>query len=353
MKLNVMQTVVLAGVVLAGAAIAVTTLERPPVQSTQNGFRGVGMQQLSNPRLAMVTAARNQAPDAIAAVPDVGPKAGQLYRNVQVLGDLSVAQFARTMAAITAWVSPEQGCNYCHNPNNMASDEVYTKVVSRRMLQMTAALNTQWQDHVQQTGVTCYTCHRGQPVPAYNWSADTKPPRLGGLAAGQAGQNMPRGSVGSTSLPYDPFSVYLEDRPANIRVQASAIHPNPVVPGIKDTEWTYGLMMHMSTSLGVNCTFCHNSRNWSSWEESTPQRMTAWHGIRMVRDINTNYITPLTPQWRANPRGPEGGPVQARLGHEGDALKVNCTTCHQGVNKPLYGAPMAKDFPALQIRQNR
>ena len=27
--------------------------------------------------------------------------------------------------------------------------------------------------------------------------------------------------------------------------------------------------------------------------------------------------------------------------------KVNCTTCHQGAYKPLYGAAMAKDHPEL------
>jgi len=27
---------------------------------------------------------------------------------------------------------------------------------------------------------------------------------------------------------------------------------------IKQTEWTYSLMIHMSESLGVNCTYCHN-----------------------------------------------------------------------------------------------
>jgi photosynthetic reaction center cytochrome c subunit len=27
---------------------------------------------------------------------------------------------------------------------------------------------------------------------------------------------------------------------------------------------------------------------------------------------------------------------------------VACATCHQGVNKPLYGAPMAKNWPGLQ-----
>jgi photosynthetic reaction center cytochrome c subunit len=27
---------------------------------------------------------------------------------------------------------------------------------------------------------------------------------------------------------------------------------------------------------------------------------------------------------------------------------VNCTTCHQGVAKPLGGLAMAKDYPSLQ-----
>ncbi len=31
-------------------------------------------------------------------------------------------------------------------------------------------------------------------------------------------------------------------------------------------------MMHMSQGLGVNCNFCHNSRNFSDWSQSMPQR---------------------------------------------------------------------------------
>jgi photosynthetic reaction center cytochrome c subunit len=27
--------------------------------------------------------------------------------------------------------------------------------------------------------------------------------------------------------------------------------------------------------------------------------------------------------------------------------KIYCATCHQGTNKPLYGAPMLKDYPEL------
>jgi photosynthetic reaction center cytochrome c subunit len=36
-----------------------------------------------------------------------------------------------------------------------------------------------------------------------------------------------------------------------------------------------------------------------------------------------------------------------RLGKEGDVAKANCLTCHQGVNKPLYGKSMIADYPFL------
>ena len=126
------------------------------------------------------------------------------------------------------------------------------------------------------------------------------------MSVGTAGQNLASASVGLTSLPYDPFTPYLAND-ALIRVQTPAPRVMPVKPGTKDAEWTYGLMMHMSTSLGVNCTYCHNSRAWYSWEESPPQRTNAWHGIRMVRDINNNFIDPLQPSWAANPYGPPTG----------------------------------------------
>ena len=42
------------------------------------------------------------------------PLAGTTYKNVQVLGELSIGEFGRTMNAITAWVSPKQSCAHCH-----------------------------------------------------------------------------------------------------------------------------------------------------------------------------------------------------------------------------------------------
>ena len=87
----------------------------------------------------------------------------------------------------------------------------------------------------------------------------------------------------------------------------------------------------------MNCTFCHNTQSFGSWSNSTPQRTTAWHGIRMAGSINETYITPLTDVFPEN-----------RLGPMGDPYKVNCTTCHQGLNRPMGGARMVADYPGLQ-----
>ena len=97
-------------------------------------------------------------------------------------------------------------------------------------------------------------------------------------------------------------------------------------------------MMHQSEALGVNCTYCHNSRSFSAWDQSSPARTKAWYGIRMVRDVNNAYLEPLGPTYPPH-----------RLGPLGDAPKANCATCHQGANKPLLGANMLKDYPELGV----
>ena len=78
------------------------------------------MEQIYNPRTLLKQASLNQAPAPAEAAGADGPKAGEVYKNVQVLGDLSVAQFSRHMASITQWVAPDAGCTYCHNPENFA-----------------------------------------------------------------------------------------------------------------------------------------------------------------------------------------------------------------------------------------
>ncbi|WP_428491276.1 photosynthetic reaction center cytochrome PufC [Rhodopila sp.] len=326
----------LGGFVLAAAAVILFQTERPPMDSVQRGYRGTAMDQIYNPRIVADQLAANKVPVSLPRLPDSGPKASAVYKNVKVLGDESVGNFTRLMASITNWVSPAQGCAYCHDVNNMASDGLYTKVVARRMIQMVQNVNANWKSHVAETGVTCYTCHRGQPVPANIWFNNPGPLQAGGMAQSPAGKNHPTAVAGGSSLPFDPFTPFLEGD-ADIRVESTQALPGTDRSSIKQTDWTYALMMNFSQSLGVNCTFCHETRSFRDWNQSSPQRAVAWYGIRMVRDLNNNYLGPL-----------HGVFPQARLGPEGDSPKVNCATCHNGVYKPLFGVSMVKDFPELQ-----
>jgi photosynthetic reaction center cytochrome c subunit len=319
---------------LAGLAL-LAACERPPVTSVQHGYAGTGMVQVYNPRAVEQQAASNEVPEAAPPASADGPKAGQVYQNVKVLGDLSVGQFTRLMANMTTWIAPEQGCAYCHNPANFADDSKYTKVVARKMVEMTQHINTDWKNHVGQTGVTCFTCHRGNPVPKEIWFTADNAPKGANFIGDTAGQNKPAKTVGLSSLPNDPFTPFLLGK-EEIRVNGNTALPTGNRQSIKQAEWTYGLMMHMSASLGVNCTYCHNTRNVATWEGGPPQRVTAWHGIRMARDLNLSYLEPLTEVFPAH-----------RKGELGDVAKLNCATCHQGAYKPLYGTGMLKDHPEL------
>ena len=131
-KLGIGQALV--GVAVVAAALltvaVVTTFDRPSPTTVQRGFRGVAMGLVYNPREVRAYLAANKIPGSLPQLPAAGPKAGAVYKNVQILGDLSVGQFTRLMASITTWVSPAGGCAYCHNTANMAEDSKYTKIVA-------------------------------------------------------------------------------------------------------------------------------------------------------------------------------------------------------------------------------
>lgn len=329
----------LVGIVVAALLTAAMLLNagwtRPPVIATQGGYRGTGLVQVTTPAARDLVQFANALPEVIEKASPDGEKATAAYQNVQVLTDLSADQFNRVMLAITNWVAPEQGCTYCHNPENLADDGIYTKIVARRMLQMTRAINQEWKPHVAATGVTCYTCHRGKPVPANIWFTDPGGPHAGGFASTNNGMGHPTKANGLTTMPIDPLTGQIGGT-EKIRVASTQPFPMGLGASIQATEKTYALMLNMSDGLGVNCGFCHTSRAFFSWDESSPKRLTAWHGIQMARSLNATYLDPLKPNYPPH-----------RLGPTGDAAKVNCATCHQGVSKPLNGAPMAGDYPEL------
>jgi photosynthetic reaction center cytochrome c subunit len=307
--------------------------EVPPMDPKQQGYRGVGMENVVNPRIKTNVLANNVSPEPAAKVSSAGPRAGDTFQNVKVLGDLSVGEFTRLMTTMTQWVAPEKGCNHCHVAGDLASDDIYTKDVARSMIQMTRNANSEWTAHVGDTGVTCYTCHRGKPVPSVTWSEMDAPAHAKGIK--RADQNIASATVAYSSLPYDPLSDYLNNK-NEISVAGKAALPKDPGATILQTERTYGLMMHMSDSLGVNCTHCHNSRSFYDWEQSPAARVNAWHAIRHVRKMNNEYIDGVADILPDSRKGPKG-----------DTLKVNCNTCHRGLNKPLQGVSMLDSYPSL------
>jgi len=327
--------IAVAAALLPMVLLGACELGRKNVQQT--GYRGQGLEQVTDPDNVEQASAIPPPPFALSPAAATGPRVqGQ---NIQVLGDLSEEQFTHLMSAISLWVAGDAtNCAYCHNTANMADDSVYTKKVARQMLQMTRALNSQWSNHTGQTGVTCYTCHRGQPVPRFVWT-DPKPEDRLAVRGVRRGQNTPDPSVGYSSLPFAVFGSYFAGNPNVVRVASDSPYPGANPLTTRHAEDSYAIMMHLSQALGVNCTYCHNSQSFRSWSLSSAQRATAWFGIRMVRDINQTHINPLA----------RAGILPAnRLGPTGDAYKVNCLTCHQGQNRPLGGQPMVNDYPYLR-----
>jgi photosynthetic reaction center cytochrome c subunit len=324
------------------AVLVITTLILPltllsachRTQTVQRGYRGQDSIEIFSESTLTQLDAINKFPKPLRKAKLTGPKAAETYSNVHVLGDLSEQQFARTMLSIKAWVAPEAGCNFCHNAPDYTNDDKYTKRVAREMLKMTRHINTDWTQHVGKTGVTCFTCHRGQAVPAKTWFL-APPKSYSGLFVDKPPVHLPTSSAGNTTLPTYALNDYLlgDD---NIRVIGSTALQSGNRHSVLQAKDTYALMMVISESLGVNCTFCHYTAAFYNWDMSTPQRATAWYGIRMVRDLNNNVMVALT-----NQLPPE------RLGPMGDVPKIYCATCHQGSNKPLYGAPMLSQYPEL------
>ncbi|WP_425083084.1 photosynthetic reaction center cytochrome PufC [Ruegeria profundi] len=271
--------------------------------------------------------------------------ARDIYENVQVLGDLTEDNFNRLMNAMTFWVAPEQGCAYCHGDGDLETygeDNLYSKLVSRRMIEMTQNINENWDGHVnanKEVGVNCYTCHRGQNVPSDIWFRIT--PVVDAMTGWGAVQNRATVQSQSTSLPSDALETYLLDYGIiGVHDLESRVAGSPADEGfrsIQDTERTYSLMNYIDNSLGVNCVFCHNSRAFYDTAEVTPQWATASLGIAMVQELNNDYLVPLGELYPEERLGPI---------HQ-DAPKAACRTCHKGYQQPLQGMNMIADWPEL------
>jgi photosynthetic reaction center cytochrome c subunit len=326
-----------------------------PFQTTalQTGPRGTGMDVID---FAGDTLDPTAAAYAATVSPPVPPAPGAALAsanpaNEPALGNLTQENYDRLVNAMRAWTGI---------PDLFAGEENYQTITARSMIAMVQTLNSDYAEHVGPTGVNCYTCHRGQPVPSGVWF------RIAPVTRATEGwasvQNRATAQSGSTSLPSDALENYL------LEYNAIAVHDlesrvagspsggvdegsSPVVrdahrrqpelwaglPSIQNTERTYSLMNYFDNSLGVNCVFCHNTRAFYDPDQHTPQWATAQLGIGMVQEINNTWLLAL-----------EGTLPPERLGPvHGDVPKAGCNTCHKGYSKPMNGLAMTADWPEL------
>ena len=340
---------VLVGIGALGAAalaVGVPDWHRPWFHGTQMAYRGTQSIQFES-RAAQVPI-NAIVPVALPAAVEGGPKATEQYKNVKVLTDVSAAEFMRLQQAITNWVSPKEGCAFCHDTKDFSSDAKPQKLAARKMLEMTRYINSAWSTHVNPAGVTCYTCHRGQPVPAEVWW-----PRIPAPIKKAVDHSEPWNEAADTVTTFFPNAgfaeYYLQDNP--VAAQSTTAMRTHDVGDYIVVKRIYEMMMQMSLQTGVNCGYCHNSRAFESWEQSTPMRWTGYYALRFIRDLNRNYLLPLAqviPQQRilAHSTAMPVIPDNQRGQQPGNAL-LTCGTCHYRLPQPLNGANMVKDYPGL------
>jgi photosynthetic reaction center cytochrome c subunit len=94
-------------------------------------------------------------------LPSPDKKAGEVFKNVQVLKDVPSDQLLPGMQFITSSLGVQ--CEYCHAENAFDKDDKKPKQTGRKMMQMMFAINSN--NFEGQQKVTCYSCHRGSPKP--------------------------------------------------------------------------------------------------------------------------------------------------------------------------------------------
>jgi photosynthetic reaction center cytochrome c subunit len=339
--IDIIGPAIFGGVITGAVAVAAVIIyvgNPAQTDSLQTGPRGIGMSvpeftsSLDDPD-PTIEGYQSSAP----VIPSDGAQlAKDAYENVvPELGDLTVANYDRLVAAMQSWTGIE---DLLEDPDS------YQTTVARRMIEMTRNINENWDGHVYavaEVGVNCYTCHRGQPVPSNVWFNIT--PVTEATAGWASVQNRATSLSQATSLPSNAMEVYLTDPDSLVNVHdlesrvAGVPGLTEDVHTIQKTEMTYSLMNYFSNSLGVNCVFCHNSRAFYDGAQVTPQWAIAQLGRQMVIELNTDYLIPLQDTYPEDRLGPVYG----------DAPKAACMTCHKGYQRPMQGLNVIADWPEL------
>lgn len=190
-------------------------------------------------------------------------------QNAQVLTGSVSAEIATYMVSEVA-TGLNVDCTYCHNTENFSldswdggTDAMARKATAREHLKMVADLNKNWltllptvttEKQPYGAQITCATCHLGEAKPVA-WSENLQ------------------GLPDDFRLPLDNLDALLVTAKEDISLDTVQINQHT--------------MYHVSTSLGVGCTHCHNSRYFPSWEQ--PNKYYALTMLQMAQHIRDTY----------------------------------------------------------------
>jgi photosynthetic reaction center cytochrome c subunit len=91
-----------------------------------------------------------------------GKTAEQVYKNIKAMNATPADQLIESMHLIRGALGVD--CEFCHDDPDRSTDTKKPKEVARDMIRMMMAINKNNFNGGQE--VTCYTCHRGNAIPA-------------------------------------------------------------------------------------------------------------------------------------------------------------------------------------------
>ena len=284
--------------------------------------------------------------------------------NVQVLTGMSSAQI---------WLYMQQyvsgglgvGCQYCHNVNNFASDEYPQKLAARSMLYLVSDVNSQfivdlpnWKGNY----VQCATCHNNQPnnLESFGEQFTKSVPNIPVVVDPLDEAGMPiidpaqkpeelRSPIGLQDAvlyyvynyqvwrPFDPADPESGRGSLALTLEGGRTQDQVTI--------NQNVMNYQSWSLGVGCTYCHNSRNFTAYELEPVGLPNAQYGYNKLKTQRMMQLTTwLQDNWLNYGALPKDGLPTALAGGasrfsyqtlNGQTYNVpGCYTCHGGRNVP-------------------
>lgn len=286
--------------------------------------------------------------------------------NVQVLSGLTSAEVWTYMVQYVSG-GLGVGCQYCHDINNFAADTYPQKTSARNMLYLVSDVNAQfivdlpnWQGNY----IQCATCHNSAPnnleavgaqfvksvpdIPVVVDPLDENGEPILDPALKPAAL---REQVGLQDAVlwyiynYQVWKPFVADDPESGRGSLALTLDG----GRTQDQVTINqnVMNYQGWSLGVGCTFCHNSRNFVAYELNAAGNLvnpvSGYNKLKAQRMMQlTTYLAENWPTYGALPKDAiptalDGGASRFSYQTLGDGQIYNvpgCYTCHQGANIP-------------------